>query len=459
MGRVFTGSPQTVLKATQNARNWSVGASKIAAFVAITLALSSCANVIQTTSKIMGPQGQCNGAMGSYHLSHTMLKATVKTAIESQEIKSQDRTFEIKAMPRLGRNLYCLEFLDSQFHSDDIRVLRSVETDDNSQKKSLQKNVGLLQVITNKTTDFSGVILRKIVRTIFTAISGKPGFTPVPGRVFIESTGGKKYLTELELEFDPLDPHDLANANDQLASFGVCVSLGSYSFDEKKATINDYCNAPGSTATSSPSKAPELVRPMHKFPSNTPGIFYRPKLNYSLSIYSKKDPSSGDPWRLSHSERLGLENLSPVFSLGVNRTLFSQQRTALIFNDGILDSYCTTKGSEALGAIEIPLEVVRSMVALPTQILQVQVDEVQAQQQLDEATSRTVALQNALLKKELDPDFEFTPATLDDTSLTLPQVGETGDFAAPTSPPITGNTSLLKNLCSKSEIRDDSGNL
>jgi hypothetical protein len=104
-----------------------------------------------------------------------------------------------------------------------------------------------------------------------------------------------------------------------------------------------------------------------------------------------------------------LENISPVISLGVERAIFAARRTALLFDRGTLVGWCVSKSSELLAAMDIPLEVVRSIVALPTAILQVRIDEVTRSNDLVAAERDLISLQRQYLAFLLNGNATSSP--------------------------------------------------
>ncbi|MGP0092753.1 MAG: hypothetical protein ACLPKB_22855 [Xanthobacteraceae bacterium] len=92
-----------------------------------------------------------------------------------------------------------------------------------------------------------------------------------------------------------------------------------------------------------------------------------------------------------------LENLSPVVSVGLSRAIFAGRRAALIFNQGVLTTACVSKSSEVEGFVTIPLEISRSVVALPSQIMQVRINQVSKSNDLVSAEQALLKVQQANL--------------------------------------------------------------
>jgi hypothetical protein len=144
-------------------------------------------------------------------------------------------------------------------------------------------------------------------------------------------------------------------------------------------------------------------------PARVPGILYRPRQPFRVFVYAKDDPKGLDSWRLVRTAHLKLENVSPVLSLGVERAIFSARRTAFLFDRGALVGWCVSKKSELLAAMEIPLEVVRSIVALPTAVLMVRVDQVTKNNELLGAERDLLKLQRQYIGFLLDSKATTSP--------------------------------------------------
>src|SRR6202035_5830097 len=89
--------------------------------------------------------------------------------------------------------------------------------------------------------------------------------------------------------------------------------------------------------------------------------------------------------------------------VGVKRAVFATRRTALLFDRGTLVGMCVRKSSELLAATDIPLEIVRSIVALPSQILLVRIDQVTKDQTLADAENKLISLQQQYLAYLANP--------------------------------------------------------
>lgn len=141
-----------------------------------------------------------------------------------------------------------------------------------------------------------------------------------------------------------------------------------------------------------------------------PGIVYRPRVEFQLHIFMKDDPDGSDRWLLRKSMPLPFENISPVLSLAVDRAAFTRKQMAFVFGKGSLERMCLFKGSEMLAAVQIPLEVVKSIVRLPTEVFQLQYDEVTQSSQLAKAQNDLLLAQQKYLALLNSPASTTDPA-------------------------------------------------
>jgi hypothetical protein len=348
--------------------------------------------------------------LGSYALPKTLLRVEVKgtdldpakaqtimTALEEVTVADDDR-------------IYCLDHLSSPTAKDDINIVRGAPVIAPPYGRNNQTSTNLLSFISSNSIDYTADIIRKLIRAAFIAISGKPDFTPI-ARSLKADTPDLKLLANIT--FDPFSTFDVVRANSQLRSLGYCVLLEIGDVDTVAVEGQRFCSnhryleerrARFAEAYANYQRASDL-------PSSTPGILYRPRIPFRVFVYAKDDPKGSTAWKLVQTAQLKLENISPVVSIGVNRAIFSARRTAFLFDRGVLVGWCVSKRSELLSAVEIPLEVVRSIVALPTQVLQVRIDEVTKSNELLRAQTDLIKLQRQYISYILDPKADKPTST------------------------------------------------
>ena len=139
------------------------------------------------------------------------------------------------------------------------------------------------------------------------------------------------------------------------------------------------------------------------------GVVDRPRVAFQLHVFMKDDPKGPGYWVLRRSMPVGLENISPTPRC--DRALFTQKKIGLTFDRGSLLKVCIYKGSEALAAVQIPLEVVKASLRLPTEIIQIQYDEVTQSQKLVKAQNDLLRAQDQYLTLLASTASTTAPAT------------------------------------------------
>jgi hypothetical protein len=103
------------------------------------------------------------------------------------------------------------------------------------------------------------------------------------------------------------------------------------------------------------------------------GILYRPNVAHKVVIMRKFDPYGPERWQPFQTVMVGMPNLGPILSIGVERALFATRDTDLVFNQGVLTDVSIDKKSELVGFVRIPLAVAKAVVGVPAQILQIRI--------------------------------------------------------------------------------------
>lgn len=354
----------------------------------VVLLLGGCTVLESATVDIEARQG-CVSTLGSYFLP----RAFIKVSITRTNGTAPNVLETIATVRRVDNHqLFCLDHASSVFADDEIVVKKDRDQDENN--KTLTTRNQFLGLVTSKAVDQSSIIFRKIIRTIFVGIAQGGAILRSGARTSAGFAGGDS----LKVEFDPLDQASLARANDAMRRFGFCMILEDFTYNPRHAEAEGYCNAPSVVA-----REPTVFHTVYARevlaapPIVSPGIYYRPRAPYRLAVYTSDDPERSRKWNLSKTEIVHLENVSPLLRLRIDRSAFAARRLALVFEDGTLVGSCLFKGSEVLGAIDIPLEIVRSIVKLPTAMFQVKIDEFTRSKQLIEAEQQLVLTQKAYI--------------------------------------------------------------
>jgi hypothetical protein len=370
---------------------------------AIMLTVGACAVV--ESSFVMTDAGQrCDSALGSYSLPKTHLRVKVEGNSRDPLTAATAMTLIEEVSVADPRRVYCLDHLSSPTAKDTIKVFRgaSTATAPPPLQRSAQASTQLLNFVSSNTIDYTADIIRKFIRSAFILVSGKPDFKPVAARALKDQD---QLYPMADYTFDPFDLVQMDRVNSALSPLGFCLVLeGAVSFEGVAPDPVQLCAQRGqSVVLSRYASAYAAYESAPDGPARVQGILYRPRQAYRLFVYSKDDPKGSTAWRLARTATVRLENISPVISLGISRAIFAARRTALLFDRGALVGLCVSKKSELQAAVEIPLEVVRSIVALPTEILLVRIDEVKGQQQLLEVETQVIAMQKQLIAFLADP--------------------------------------------------------
>jgi len=393
-------------------------------------ALGGCAVVGSTATFIEQPGESvpCVSTLGSYSLP--------KTALKFQITKNPNDAYHVlqdvgqERIPD-SQHTFCLDYLRSATSSDQVRMFKNKitaeETDENLPGTTIklrktrqikgvsQDNTPFLQLIASRAVDHTAGIIRRIIRTAFTLLSNKGDFTPASRARSAAGTKSGDNVVVADFQVDPFDYQEMARVNEIARTLGFCFVLEDYTFNRSRAsgtTADRYCSEPTKTAVKMPPPAAEAIERLHYLvPKPVDGIFYRPRAGYRLSIYIKDNPNGRGTWRLGKSMNLNMENIMPIVSVGVARAVFATRRTGLVFDDGMLTNVCISKGSEAESAIQIPLDVVYGLIALPSEMLSAARDDASRKKQLLDAQARLIKAQNDYIRF-LNQDKATTAAEL-----------------------------------------------
>jgi hypothetical protein len=374
-----------------------------AGFLVVAFAMSSCTSVTEST--LIGlpsangvSQLSCYSTLGSYYLPKSYISFQIDAV--TYDTRRPDYALHDLATVVLPHELQgiCLDYLASSFADDSISVKKTNADTTTSQQ--------LLQSVSSSAVDQTAIIIRTLIRAAFTLMSTS-GFRAGGTAPTVTSTE-----RVADLSFDPFDQHQTAVVNDTTRHFGFCFVLESFTFGrpDRHRNAQTYCKDPLSFVRT-PS---EFAKRYADFDTaviqpRAFGIMYKPRASYELSIYAKDDPDGPGPWLLRRTQRMDLENISPVISINIDRAVFTEKQISLVFTQGDLNQICIYKKSELAQVVQIPLEVVRSIVALPTQVLQVQYDQITQTNALVTAQNNILASQNKLIGLLTSPATAANP--------------------------------------------------
>jgi hypothetical protein len=345
----------------------------------------------------------CHSSLGAYFLPRGFIKVEVKQYTKKgtrQVLHNSLDNLEVIVRPDT-RRMFCLDYLESPLSSDQIQVKKTSIKDSNSKTTPSQ----LLDVVASNAVDQSALILRRLIRTVFTAIGGfrDVGFNADSTAVF---------QTVADFEFDPFDQRQSAHINDRLRDYGFCLVLEQYTFGQSTLKADSYCRNPlGFMERETAFGRSYAEFDIAAIAPRSPGILYRPRAVFQLHVYVQNVPKSKEPWLLRKTMPVALENVSPILSIGVDRAAFTKKQIALVFDRGVLKNVCIIKGSELLEAISIPLEVVKSIAKLPTEMLQIQYDQISKSAELARAEQALLTSQKSLISLLQNPTSSTSAAS------------------------------------------------
>lgn len=378
--------------------------------------LHAC-TVVETRTGFSG-DNNLNCDLGTYSLPKTLVRVEHNEMVNSSGTFS-GRKFAFSSVRQADGPPICLDYLNSVVASDDVKIVSSKSSAGN-------KKAGFLQTVTNTTEDFSAVIVRSLIRTDFILKTGDDTFSPF--RSLNSTDRVLKPITSDVFEFDPLDPEDLAYSNVAMSKFGICIVVIGVT-PATNSGFDKYCNnpIPGSAQRARSTVETRKLNLTHK--PQKEGILYRPRVPYQIALLGRSDPGSREPWSIVDTQQIGFENLSPTLSIGVNRAVFAEEETRLIFDDGDLKTACITKGSEVGGFISIPIDLATSLVKIPAQLIKLDIDQVKVNKELAEAEQKLIAAQQTEIQRLLDQNANAGSGRNSNDAPSIPTPNLTGDNA------------------------------
>ena len=190
---------------------------------------------IQIVSRPLGPTGS----------PLTNLQVTIDVEHAPDPGAVPDYVYEVRPVVRGSNHVFCLDYLSNPLSEDTVKVKRAATNGNGG-----VIDQGLLQHVSSNAIDFSGIVLKKIARTFFIARSGNAGFQTQASTAAAQAAGDDKgdkkvAYRAVAIEFDPLSPAELAEANERFVQFGLCLTLGRYSYDTARLKeAGRYCDDP-----------------------------------------------------------------------------------------------------------------------------------------------------------------------------------------------------------------------
>ena len=248
----------------------------------------------------------------------------------------------------------------------------SILSDDSEVKVTVNKQ-GFLAGVLTKTEDKTPAIiaaLGQIARTILRL----PAAPPMP-----LAPDAEPLPCKLDMTFDPFNPVERAHVLSQVQMQRVGQNVTALKIEPVSA------NAPSTNGIDDDWFRKTLDR--------IPGIYHRPLLPYKLK-FETTNPA------LQPVTVVYLPNNSPILGLDILRAPFVKNEYDITFENGILTSVKWVKPSEALGFVNIPLDLAKAIVSIPSELLTVKVNDLTAEKGLLEAEKNLIQAQLDLIVKQ-----------------------------------------------------------
>ena len=275
-------------------------------------------------------------------------------------------------------------------------------TRDDDLKLTVQN--GLLASGTTTSTDRTPDIIIALAKTVV-AFSGGPSTTPGIRRFnFSAPKAGRQDICReftAVVEFDPTDNTPLAgsartppNGRRSLPwARQLLLEISDYTLELDAGPSERQTD--GQTVPTQPRKEGASTA------DSLQGLAYRMPAPYWVSLLTK---SAGNclltPDQQRQTVSLNLPDPTQTFVLPSQAGPFTKSVTTHAFKDGIPTEFSTTRPSEILAVANLPLDVARAIISVPTEILKLKVDYNNQAQALTEAQSKILQSRTDLLKSQ-----------------------------------------------------------
>ncbi len=334
--------------------------------VVLLAALSGCA-VYETTALNQIEGVACRSTAGAYFLPRTLVRVKVMPNDIGRGFKVDRDQPAFATVADFRHQPYCLDYLASPTSRDVVAIKRSAN--------------GLLQEVFSNVVDRSAEIA-------ITLVKAGALFAQAGARTSVLN-GAAAGEAPPDLMFDPFDPLEMTEVNRALRRFGLCVYIENHNFPEGTVNPQAWCSDPHQERYVNQYNILLATTPARPEAMNG-GILYRPNTTHKLVIRRKSDPTGREPWSLYITKHMEMPNVSPIFSIGVHRAIFTNRETSLTFANGVLTNVRIEKGSELEAFSRIPLEVAQAIVNLPTEIIQLRINDTKGQSELASAQTTLI---------------------------------------------------------------------
>lgn len=342
-------------------------------------------------------------------------------------------------------------------------ALKTAESSFANDSYHIKVSNGLLETINSTNSDQTGEIIQKLAELgaqVFKIASGQIFSGVKPANVLDEDSKVPDFPPSLDLTFNPFEPTELTNAVRELARARLEIAF--IGADQIKPGKIDELGK-GSRPANGVFFRPALPYQVLVFSRPTPlssaaaaqyTAARAQQIKHEMTTLAEAMERAGDvssagkikartsdvdnqvqkaqaaaaaaaPAAEPAGTKLGvlrttvfLPNRSPVMSYDIRRAALVSKTTKLAFSNGSLVDVSVDKPSQVLAGVKVPLEIAKSVVALPTDLIQLKINIASSNNALLAAqTAQLTALSNQLVaERALDQlrratNAATTPAT------------------------------------------------
>lgn len=327
-----------------------VGVSCIGATI-ICLLLQGCDRRSVTVEKLYHDQANFVGL--SYFLPRGIVTLTIsKKAKEGAAGASSPvvtlKIDDLRYIPDPDYH-YSINVQHDIFYDDNI----AVEVDPN----------GLLKGINSETVDRTPDVIRAIAQAPQEIIGAAP-------RAIEKTTDGPESF-EITFTLDPTRVEDRARLNQVLAELQAGIEF----------TARPYVALPDAGEA--------------RYPDCNVDPCFRTALPYALELHTKKRPSV-----VAARQVVVLPNKHIVGQIPLTRAPFVTKKVALTFTNGMLTRASLDNKSEALAFVQLPIDVTKAIVGIPSALFNFQVKQIQADNLYLSEQQKSLDLQRAMIEAQ-----------------------------------------------------------
>lgn len=329
--------------------------------------LAACDMSVLKGQRILHQDDNTRGHV--YYLPHAVAKITVS--------RSKSGTTEVEAL-----KLDELRFEPDRNYKFSLTHIKNILFDDHLIVNTDEN--GLLKEVSAETTDKT----RDIVKSILSIVEGLAKLTSV-GSVWEEDRPASKApLFKVTAYIDPYEPQSIKDVNDHL-----------HELKEKKLRIQVRPLFKKNLTSSNHDVSSNAEQSHYRQPDCLREVCYRPVVPYVIELIDWEKHLAGDRNRhgVIHSELIVVPDQELIASVRVTRAAFVKKITKLTFSKGVLIGTDVNNPSQLLGFMNIPVDIVRMLVSLPSAILDFKVTQKQNDTKLLTAQTNQIKAQNSLI--------------------------------------------------------------